>query len=97
MADDPFDFQKSNRLDYESKLPGAKTEAQKRALWGEYRGNMKATNPDVDIPEYDKAQKAPTRYAKGGQVGKVGSFGMKRSKPDFGAGGPIANRKSWSK
>ena len=36
-------------------------------------------------------------YAKGGQVGKVGSFGMKRSKPDFGAGGPIANRKSWSK
>ena len=36
-------------------------------------------------------------YAKGGQVGKIGGFGMKRSKPDFAAGGGVSNYKKWSK
>jgi len=36
-------------------------------------------------------------YAKGGQVGKVGSFGLHRSKPDFAGGGPRTNFKDYSK
>jgi hypothetical protein len=36
-------------------------------------------------------------YAKGGQVGKVGSFGLKRSKPDFAGGGSMLNRRSFTK
>lgn len=36
-------------------------------------------------------------YAKGGPVGKIGGFGMKRSKPDFAAGGGVSNYKKWSK
>jgi hypothetical protein len=32
-------------------------------------------------------------YAKGGKVGKVGQFGMHRSKPDFAGGGPRTNFK----
>ena len=36
-------------------------------------------------------------YAKGGQVGKVGGFGLHRSKPDFAGGGGRFNFKSYSK
>ena len=36
-------------------------------------------------------------YAKGGQVGKVGGFGLKRSKPDFAGGGSMLNRRSFTK
>ena len=36
-------------------------------------------------------------YAKGGQVGKVGSFGLKRSKPDFAGGGDKTNFKMSTK
>jgi hypothetical protein len=39
----------------------------------------------------------PNYYAKGGQVGRVGTFGLKRSKPDFAGGGGRQNFKSWSK
>jgi hypothetical protein len=48
-------------------------------------------NPlEKDVPE-------TASYAKGGQVGRVGSFGLKRSKPDFAGGGGINNFKSWGK
>jgi hypothetical protein len=36
-------------------------------------------------------------YAKGGQVGKVGGFGLKRSKPDFAGGGSKTNFKMSTK
>jgi hypothetical protein len=40
----------------------------------------------------------PSYYAKGGQVGKVGGFGLNnRSKPDFAGGGPKTNFKFSSK
>ena len=39
----------------------------------------------------------PNYYAKGGQVGKVGGFGLKRSKPDFAGGGNMLNRRSFTK
>ena len=36
-------------------------------------------------------------YAKGGPVGRVGGFGLKRSKPDFAGGGSMLNRRSFTK
>jgi hypothetical protein len=56
-----------NRLDYEKKLPGAKSDAEKRGAWDTYRKNAKALDPQDDIPEYDKAPKMPG-YSKGGLV-----------------------------
>ena len=42
-------------------------------------------------------QMLPSWYSKGGKVGKVGTFGLHRSQPDFAGGGPRTNFKSWSK
>lgn len=42
-------------------------------------------------------QMLPNFYAKGGPVGRVGGFGLKRSKPDFAGGGGTTNFKNWSK
>lgn len=56
-----------NRLNYEKKLPGAKSDAEKRGAWDEYRKNARALDPKDEIPEYDKAPKMPG-YARGGPV-----------------------------
>jgi len=72
------------------------------------RGAIAYTNPDefAKVNEFNRNNTGPLRmtskppakeitmHAKGGPVGRIGSFGLKRSKPDFAGGGPKTNFKS---
>ena len=49
-----------------------------------------------NVGDVSRGMKAQS-YAKGGQVGRVGNFGLKRSKPDFAGGGSKTNFKMSTK
>jgi hypothetical protein len=81
----------------ERKYPsfGSEKEAVDSAIARSSRGG--AGQIDKGYSTYNTEDVRTGSYAKGGQVGRVGSFGLKRSKPDFAAGGGVTNFKKWSK
>ena len=53
--------------------------------------------PNPSPNPFERGKPESANYAKGGPVGRVGGFGLKRSKPDFAGGGSMLNRRSFTK
>jgi len=86
----------ADRKDDEISNPQTKADIKriKSLMWemGQPRGEWKRPPGSKDTIHH-RDEPEVFNYSKGGQVGRVGAFGMHRSKPDFAGGGARTNMK----